>query len=149
MIINHTPATVVAELLQANGHGAAPAIGAVWPIYVSHLPDGPDVPYDAICVYDTEGLKDGRNMEGGEVIIHEGIQIRVRSCRYPDGMTKAKQIAAYVDALFREALTVDATDYRVQSITRTTPVLALGTDPQDSKRRHHTSINATTTIEEI
>lgn len=151
MITLHSGAQIVRQLLYDNGYAEAPAVGAEWPCFVSSLPDGKEpssaVPDNALCAYDTAGLQDGRYMTG-TAVEHGGIQIKVRASDYPTAQVKAKQIAAFLDSTKRETVTLDATDYRIDNVSRSSTVTHLGNSP-DSKRRTFFTINALVTITEV
>ena len=153
MIADHSQCQIVRKLLIDNAFGVEPVNGAVWPIYFSSLPDGeassPKVADEAICVYDTDGLKDGRIMASGEVVVHEGFQVKVRakSGGYQAAQKKLKQIAQFLDTVLRVAITLDTTDYIIQNITRLSPASWAGKEPT-SKRRDFFTITCTITIRE-
>ena len=133
-LLNHSPAEIVQSLIiEELGLGAAPEIPTAdnWPVYASHHPDTPD---DSICLFDTEGRLQGRTQVDGEMHIHHGLQIRVRSLDY-SGYAKAQQLAHALDTeVLRLAVVVDSHSYLVHCLTRTTDVLPLGFE-QGSRRR--------------
>ncbi len=150
MIVEHSQCQIVRKLLIDNSFGVEPVADAVWPIYFGSLPDGDAVADNAICVYDQVGIKDGRFMRTGEVLVHEGFMVRVRAISggYQAAQKKAKQIAHFLDTILRQAITVESTDYIIQSITRFGDVLWAGKEPT-SKRRDFFTVNCTITIREV
>lgn len=141
-----SPAVVIRTLLIAAGVGvdavATPA--GQWPVFVSTLPEGTDVKDNALCVYDTSGVMDGRIQKTGESIEHPGIQVRIRSGDYAAGFAKAKAAAAALDGIKMSAVTVGAESAKVQSVTRGA-VMSLGPEPQN-RRRVSFTINGIVTM---
>ena len=122
-----------------------------WPMYISSLPDGPQVNTDCAVVYDTSGIKDGRYMSG-EVIIHPGIQIRVRSRNYDTAYNKIEEIALALDAIQNNLIIIGAYEYKILNASRTTPIICIGVDDNSStKRRSNFTSNflLTLTLREI
>lgn len=135
-------ARVIRQLLGDLNHGSLS--NGTWPIFVGFLPNSPD---NALCVYDTAGVMDGRVMRSGERVEHPGVQIRVRALDYLAARTKAIDIATALDAQIRTEITVDALTYRINNISRAGAILPVGVEETD-RQRHHFTINAITTIEE-
>ena len=103
--LNHPPGQVIQQLLIDFDLASDVADGVEWPVYYSNHPDSPD---DSICVRDTEGFKDGRLMTSGEVIIHYGFQVMVRSANLVDGYVKAKRICVVFDEeVYQEVVELD------------------------------------------
>ena len=142
----HSPAKIMAEYLILISLGSrvptAPDPLSAWPVYSCTFPETPN---ELISVYDTVGTIDGR-IRGGETIEHPGIQIRVRSETEAAARAKMKAIAAALDDLYRLSVTLEGTNYRIQSATRTS-ILPLGQDA--TKRRFGFTINALLTVKEI
>lgn len=134
------PATVIRQLLIDAGLGEE---SGDWQTFVSFLPEVPD---SAICVYDTAGRFDGRIMNGGEQIEHEGIMIYVRGIGYPTVWNKANDIAKTLDAVNNALVTVGSEFWGIQNISRTSPVMPLGVDVIGGKRRHEFTINMLLTM---
>lgn len=141
--MTHSPARVIAAWLVAHVHAYDPP-AAQWGCYVSSLPDGG---HNALCVYDTVGILQGRIQRTGETIETPGIQVRVRSQDYETGRAKADALCAAFDELFRHEVEVDDTDYLIQAVTRTTPVICLG--PEEGNKRERFTINFLVTITEL
>lgn len=62
--------------------------GAVWPCYLSALPEQQGEPADAIALFDTTPRQEQRDMDGGLLVVPR-LQVRVRSQTYVDGFNKA------------------------------------------------------------
>ena len=142
--MNHSPVEVLRAALIEGLCGTSPSQtpGGAWPIFVSHLPETPD---NAICVYDTAGVKDGRLMSG-ETIKHPGFQVRVRATGYANGFAQIEQIAIYLDTLHQEAVVVDGDSYRIVAVTQTSGPVSIGQEP-DGKRREGLTLNGTITVQ--
>lgn len=142
----HTPAEVLRAALVNGGLGVLPSSSPtpVWPIYVGHLPQSPDL---AICVYDTAGRRDGRLMVG-ESISKPGWQIRVRANDYSTAAGKIKAIQQALDAVDQLALTIGSDDYLLVAVTQTGTPLSLGQEPE-ATRRDNITLNGTITLKEI
>jgi len=100
------------------------------------MPDGNDVPDNCGAIYDTTGLKDGRQMNG-PVIRHYGIQLRIRSVDYQTGWIKIEDISSDLDTLSSE-YTVNSIVYTIRNVSRTSPIVALGMEPGTARRFHFT-----------
>jgi hypothetical protein len=137
---------IIAKLLVDAGDGDLfSASGAdKWPIYTGFLPDDKD---QAICIYGTAGSPDGRIMRTGERIEHPGIQIRIRSLKYVPTSLKADQIAATIDSIAGDEVTMEpGTVYSIANISRSGTPLNLGPEEATgSKRRFNFTVNATVT----
>lgn len=137
-MLSHAPADIVRHALINYGQGTLPSSNGAWPIFVFQEPDIPD---DAVTVYDTSGKVEGRHHNDGEVCQHEGIQIRVRSASPLDGNTKLRSI---VEACDKQLINIDVsiakTDgtgtaiYRLNNLSRTGTILSLGKDSPGTKR---------------
>lgn len=141
--LDHSPATIISQLLVDLGLGTLPADSEAWPVYTSVEPNAPD---NVITVFDTQGANAGRHMKTGERQEFHGIQVRVRSAEYPVGYAKAREIAVALDEeVYRTEVLVEFTTYLVHSISRSSDVLSLGKDSPRTARRLFT-VNATTTL---
>ena len=148
-VLLRTPATIVGEyIIAVLALMTRPSAGDAWPLYISHLPDNDNVETDAGAIYDTSGNKDGRLMIG-PVIQHFGIQIRFRSRDYNTGFEKIEDVAASLDAILRATVIMDTEQYRIQNMTRTTPIISLGLEPESTKRRFLFTVNFIASIKEI
>ena len=143
-----SPATILrAYIVNILATMNLPSTKRVWPLYVSHLPDGNNVRTDAGVVYDTSGLNDPRQMNGF-VPQHFGVQFRIRAKDYDAGWTKIEDIATDLDAVNNVSIIVDSVEYELHNISRTSPILALGIEP-GTKRRYGFTVNFIMTISNL
>lgn len=113
-----------------------PDLDDVWPLHISNMPDGPGVPAEVGVVYDTTGEPKGRLLTSGKEIERYGVQIRIRSRNYDVGLLMRE--ANLLSTLSRHEVTVDGDTYRIDTFSRTGPVLAL---PLDQSMRWHFTVN--------
>ncbi len=118
-----------------------------WPLYVANMPDGNDIETNCGCVYDTPGVLDGK-LSSGEVIQHPGIQLRIRSNDYETGYAKTEAIALALDDVSWDTITVSGTTYLLQSVSRTSPVVPLGSE-RGTKRRFLFTANFLITLKKL
>jgi hypothetical protein len=139
--MKHTPSAIIQHLLVVEGFASAPA-GRVskWPCFITSLPDGKEAPDEALAVYDTTGILDGRLMVGN-VIQHYGIMIRVRSITYTIGYLKIQAIADWFSTLRRKSIAIkDAEDltYTLHNAKQASTIASLGPETGVSRREHFT-----------
>lgn len=90
----NSQAEITQAVLAALQLGTYPPDGSLacntdWPIYFSNEPSEPD---NCITVYDSVNQYDGRSMKDGELWIHWGVLIRIRSQTHATGYQKSLQI---------------------------------------------------------
>jgi len=140
-----SPAEVIHQLLLDLDLGALSGDSGDWQIFIGFLPEEPE---EAICVYDTAGIMDGRIMVTGEKIVHPGIQIRIRGTDYRRTFAKVQDIAISFDIQRRISVAVSSAGlYVVHNVSRTGDILPLGVEEKGSQRRYHFTINAIVTLE--
>lgn len=140
----HSPAEVIRQLLVDQGLGTNP--GGIWPVFDSALPDLPD---NCIAVKDRPGTEDGRSMITGELFVHYGFMVFIRSKDHPLGWVKASALrTALAEGTYQEPVTVDDTHYLVHCISRIGAVLPLGYETPTSRRNLFT-INAAVSLKQI
>lgn len=122
---------------------AADSTETDWKGFIGYLPNDPD---SAACIYDTEGVMDGRLMKTGFRIIHPGFQVVVRGKGFAATYARAQQIALAFDAVSNTPVVVEENLYFINNITRTSPVLHLGRETEGSRNRHVFSVNAILTM---
>ena len=143
-----SPSSILAEyIIETLATMTLPTDGDDWPLYVNHLPDGRGVKDNCGAIFDTTGLKDGRLMEGG-VPMHFGISLQIRALTDQVGFAKIEDIAADMDMVISEEITIDGNDYLLQNISRTSPVIPLGLEEGTRRRFLHT-INFLATIKKV
>ncbi len=117
-----------------------------WPCFVDSMNDSPD---DALCLYDDDPDKDGRIMKTGEVVLHYGLMIRVRSHTYLPGWQMANEIAEEFDHIYNEFVAMSSQEqYTLRSLSRRGGVIALGLE-EGTKRRFLFEAHYTVTLNEI
>jgi hypothetical protein len=146
-MITNAPSVIIKEYLVAQGFATEPSDETDWPIFRTRLPDGNNVPHNAMAVYDTDGVKDGRLMVDGEPILRHGIIVLVRSPDFDTGWTKAGDIADLFDRVFNELFEMDDAAYTLCNCSRTTGVIPVGQE-EGTKRRYIFSINMLLTVRE-
>jgi|SRR6185503_6369049 len=115
-----------------------------WSVFVGFFPDTPD---EAVCVYDTAGVLDGRLMVTGEVIEHPGIQIRVRGKSYPAVWSKITEITKGLDVIKKLSVVFSEEEaYTVHNVSRSGAILPMGIDEIGNRRLHNFAANMTVTI---
>jgi len=142
----HTPAQILATYLQTLGSVTAPSVGGSWPIFVSSLPDGKDVPANAACLFDTAPVKEGRLMAGA-VILKYGVELFLRSSDLSTGWQKINALALDIDAIKRTQVTVESNDYRINNVVRIGSIACLG--QEEETRRYVFSLNLLVTMKEL
>jgi hypothetical protein len=114
-----------------------------WYCTIMSLPDGQGVRDNIVTLTDTEGNKDGRIMQTGEVIVHPGFQVRVRSTHYEDGRDKINKITDYLDAVVYQQIG----NKLLVSLSRQGGVMPMGLE--QNGRRYHFSVNYTATLQTL
>lgn len=137
-LLLHPPQRIIQQLLiDLGGLVTNPDDDDDWPCFYGSLPDVPD---GAIVVADTTGKVEGREMVAGYLFEKHGIQIKVRSAGPVDGYVKSARILQSLTAVHNVETTVldeagtSSSDYRVQSLTPTSPVIKLGPETPQSHR---------------
>lgn len=132
--LTHSPAEVVAKLLIDLGLGVDPTLTnpPAWSVYSTAEPDAPD---RCITVRDTVGRTRPRVMDG-ELQDTFGILVRVRSDRHGTGWVKADAIRANLaQSVTLREVTVSGSRYLVYALVGIGPVLPLGSEVPNSKRK--------------
>ena len=142
MLLTHPPSQIIARLIIDLALGTLPTTTATtWPVYVSNEPTNPD---NAITVYDTMPVNDGRVMQG-ELQYHYGFQVRARSTTYLIGWLKLNNIQESLSEVDHEVITISGVQYLIHCVSGFSGVIALGTEAPESKRELFT-LNALVTI---
>jgi hypothetical protein len=153
--LTDSPAQIVQALLVQLRIASDPGSAATlpWPVYAPDLPDMPDA---CLRVTDTLGTEFGKSQPDGELLVHHGFQVLVRSTDHPTGWRQADLVR---DALAKRCrLTTVAAplgtggaaprSYLVFNINGIGPVLTLGLDNPTSRRRVF-SINAKLVVRQL
>lgn len=143
-LLTHPPSQILLRSLRSLGLVTDPANDDEWPgFYNKH----PGEPVELICIYDTTGTIQGKTHVDRESQIHDGIQIKARSIRAGDGYVKLNTILYHIDNLLRTEVTIDSSNYRIQAVTPTSPVISLGKDPEDHNCIH--TLNVVMSVREF
>ena len=146
--MNHSPAYIIAQYFIDEGLLVDPSASGDWPVYVGVLPDENDVNHDAVGSIDTAPVKDGRVMEGGEVIFHEGVQLLLRATAYNSGYAKMNDLKDALELINRDTITISSSSYRLDNITLTSGIVTIAQE-DGSKRRSLFSLNFLVTLKEV
>lgn len=144
----HGSADIVRWLLVAKGFLTSPLASPLqpWPCYESKEPSSPD---NCVTIYDTSGFNDGRAMVDGELFVHDGIQVRIRSIDKPTGAAKVNALYKQLsENIYQDQVTIDGTVYQVHCISKFGNVLFLGKDVPNTKRSLWT-INAAVSLRQL
>jgi len=117
---------------------------ADWPLYISSMPDDE---VNCGAIYDTAGVLDGKLMTG-EVIIHPGIQLSIRSNDYETAYAKIEAITLALDDINWDTIVVEGTTYQLQNVSRATPIFPLGSE-RGYKRRFIFVVNFLMSLKKI
>jgi len=138
---------LAADIINTLSLMTNPSNDDTWPLYISSMPDGDAVETNCGAIYDTAGVLDGK-ISDGEVIQHPGIQISIRSDNYETGYAKIEAIALALDDTFLDTITIGGDTYSLRNISRTTPVIPLGSE-RGYKRRFVFVVNFLVTLNKI
>ncbi len=143
-----SPASILAAyIIEELTTMTTPSDESTWPLYITHLPDGRGVEDDCGLMSDTPGLKDGRYMDG-EVPQHPGVQLMIRSLTFDEGYAKIEDVASDLDVVIGFEISLASGDYRIENVSRTSPIIPLGIE-EGTKRRFLFTINFLVTVKEI
>lgn len=122
------PSVIIAALLVEEGFARWPDVsGEAPPVAVGGLPDNPP---DAFSVADTVGRVGRRNMNGGAISQHPGIQITRRSRTYPIGHDSLVDIHVKLAKLSGVIVAIPEVagggTAKVNAITSTSGIFSLG-----------------------
>lgn len=138
----HSPADILWQLLTDAGKIASS--GAGWRGFVSFFPDMPD---EALCLYNTSGVDDGRLMINGERIQHPGVQITFRARQSEDCFNMAQAIAEWLDAQRNLVIAMGSGDaYVLLNAKRTGTINQLGVETEGNRQRTQMTLNLLLTL---
>lgn len=145
----HTGANIVREMLVALGLGNMPSNpnAHTWPITVAQEPTAPD---NAITVYDTTPMPQGRLQPTGKFIDHAGFMVQVRCSDSQQGKIKIDAImTALMESVKRTTVTVSdkygTAAYLVTAVTKRSGPNTLGRD-EGNQNRFLFTLNCTASI---
>lgn len=136
MSLLHSGADVLASYLFTTGIVTIPSQNKPWPLYLNSMPEKPD---EAITVFDTAGLEDGKVMKTGTTLFHPGYQFRLRVINNSRAVAKGLEIETYLDSILREEVViptrpdVPTKTYLLQAIRRTSNVIPIGAEEGGSR----------------
>jgi len=131
----NSPADILAEFLVFRGHATRPAANGLWTIYVDNMPTERD---QAICIYNTDGVKQGRGMRSQQTWERPGIQVRVRGLDKSTPRAKMESLRAFFDTLAKETIIVGGNAYTLWCISRVGGILYMGQE-ETKLRENYTS----------
>ncbi len=132
-LLQHSPADILGQLLIDNGQASDPTGTGAWPLSIGLEADIPD---NVLTVYDTVGQNDGREMVTGELLSHEGIQLRVRAADKRTGYAKANALRAFLsETVKRNTVNLDGVSYTVNCAVKIGQVLPIGDDVPNTRRK--------------
>lgn len=149
MYLIHSPAEILATLLVANDKAVwtnTLTTPSKWQVFVAIVP--PDEPNKMLCVYNTQGVKQNRDMGSKKTQVLAGYQVMTRSMTDGAGSWMAMQLSQYLDTVIRATVNIGAknvegillptTEYTIHCVIQTSPIMSAG---QDEKRRFLNTIN--------
>lgn len=141
--MDNSPAEIIAACLISKGVFNTPSKTSTFPLFVSHLPSAKDV-MQAAAISDIEGLTEMRFMSG-VLVVHPGLQIRVRSSDYNTAFKKMELISSSLSSVIKEEVAIgDTAIYIIHNVSQTSSIISMGIEPDT--RLYLFSINFITTI---
>jgi hypothetical protein len=129
--LTNSQAEVVQQLLIDLTLCTDPTNGESWPVYESNEPDSPD---EAVTVYDTEGVTEGRVQRTGETYEHRGVMLQTRGTTKLRAWAKADSLRRHLDESVHNAqVTIDTKTYTVYSVTRRSGPIYVGREPNTNR----------------
>jgi len=119
---NHPTSKILQTYLVAEGLFSG-TLSADYALYMNAFPPQPT---KIAALFDTAGTRDGRLMESGETIFHEGVQLRVRGLDNEVVREKIQDVVTNLASLQNEEVEVDTSTYEIKSVSQTSPILPLG-----------------------
>lgn len=122
-------------------------VGDAWPVTAHKEADAPS---NVVTTYATTNRVEGRNQVDGTLFEKLGVMIRVRSETEEVGWVKANAIREGVarrDLCYNVAVTLDSTNYLLESLVQIGPILVAG-DNRVSNRKVFT-INALANVRQL
>lgn len=116
-----------------------------WPVFYTRMPESP---HKVVSVIGGPGLRDGRIMRSGAVVLHPSIQFMVRAGDADTAFDACQTIANAVDVLKNVDVVFSGNDfaYVVRAFSRRHQPIAL---LEDDKKRQRYVFNGYVTIEEV
>ncbi len=138
LVTENTPSSILAKyLIDTLAVFVNPGDSGDWPLYISSLPDGIDVPFESAAVYDTTPLVDGKLMNGTLVEAY-GIQLHVRSSLYETGYRKLAGAVKTLAGVHGVDVTMpNSYVYEIVNVGVASDAVYIG--PDEKKRCHFTA----------
>ena len=147
--LGSSPAFILSEyIINEISASTNPNDNGLWPLYTNYMPDGDDVQSDAVAMYDTAGILDGRLMRTGEVITHPGLQLRLRSLGNQEGYAKIESVSLSLDNIAGETLVVSGSTFKILNMRKTTDIIPLGLE-RGTNRRFLFTVNYLVTLKKV
>lgn len=128
----HSAADVIASYLYGLGVVSQPGGTSPrpWPLFVNSMPE---LPNEAITVYDNIGDMDGKDMRTGRTLIHPGFQFRIRTIDNRRGEKKGGELIDAMDGIYRDVVVLESVSYLIQAAKLTTPTIPIGAEEGGSR----------------
>lgn len=150
--ITHSPSEVLQAYFVGQGLGTLGHLQQYntppgnWPIYASYMP--PEGPDQAVCIYDTSPVYDGRVMLTGAGVHHPGIQVMVRATDWPTTYSKAVDFHNALEQVKGVVVTLpDGSAYTISNAAEVKLPMRVG--QEIGKNRMLCSVNCVLTIPEL
>lgn len=141
-MVEHSITEILKQLL-VDESAAGAAMTDDWPCYQGVLPDKPD---NAIAIYETAPIKEGRLMNG-EVLDRPGFQIVIRGRTTVEAYDRMDLVVSKVDAVLNTVVDVKETrTYTLHNLVRSG--LPLHLPETVGKRRTFFTLNGTAALTE-
>ena len=145
--LTHSPAQIIRKLLLDQGLASS---SGDWQCFYGKEPNSPD---NVLSVFGTAGKGFGSAMVNGELMGHEGFQIRVRGKDYRTAFRRADKIQTELaEVVYQQVVTIEEDSviyqYLIAAIGGVGDVLDNGADDTPASR-HVFTINCTASIEEL
>ena len=105
--LQKSPASIIAYyIINTLSKMSDPSDGDSWPLFIASLPDGPNVETSCGAIYDTSGIRESKDMYG-DVVVKQGMQLRLRSADYNACYVKIEDIAVALDDVNSASITIE------------------------------------------
>lgn len=141
-----SPAWIIANRLINAGAVKLTGSAADFIVKAGSLPSEHD---NAVAVYDTTPVLDGRIQKTGKHVVHPGIAIRARSLDYLKAYRKASEcLVVLTEKTNWTEVNVDGEAYVIQSVTLTTGIIRIGEVEQRDRQNFQFNALATISLKE-
>lgn len=142
-VVTHTPADILRAYLLTTGEvvdlPVDPSVPVEslsdWIVYANKM-RAERTPDNAVAVVNTAPVKDARAMRG-PLILHDGIQVMVRSRDQVLGFLKCKALENYLsEDLYLQTITLDSSTYVLECFSVVVPTTFIGEEEQTERQFH-------------